>query len=827
MKKVRFLAAVLAFSGACSASAQTTISALPLATTPSGTEIIPVVQGNVTKRATAAQIANTANNIASGANLNTPGAVTLTNGVGLPLTSGVTGTLPMANAPIGTSGHAIPALDGANTWSGVQSGPLGAFPQAKQSCINILLYGGDPSDTSDNTSALSAAMAANTSSTVKCVYFPTGKYKFTSQQSFSLPASTASYTFTGDGHDVTLLDFSGGTSGLSFTFNNVNNSLHLRDFSVLGGAYSSSTVGIRVNQASTVANPAYTPISDFTNVTVRGRDGYGVSNGFGTGIAVVQASNFNFTNAYVSGPGDSNITSSTCLSLSGSTTNVAVVFNLMGSTLNSCGTGLYYGPEVQGVSVSQSNFTGDYTGIYTPPAVNGLAQLSVVASQFNTYVTAINLQTNPTDVQIAGNMIIANTTVGTSTGINIALGSTYTITGNTISSLGGGGTTGNGVIVASYASASGLIANNQFNSLTYGVVLQSGSQNVTVGPNSFSNVTTPVSDSGTNNAISPLTKVAQSGTEKAITVRDPQSGSDITMGSIINGTVIPARTTSYNNPALAGGLFGISDGMSLTNQIETYTLSGTRSSAWIGRTIIVNDGATSAASGPATASYGLSIYAQRPNWNTSAITGEVDPVNIVVRQANGDSAGILSNILTRNGFGATLESYTGMADSTGAPTKAINVQLGVANSRDNTAYGLVVQSALGTGLNAGVRIAQASGTSFSNYLEMVNPSGSTVAYFRGADGAYIGGSLVPATSLGANIGAPTNVYAASYIRNMVLDMQVYSSLPTCNSGANGTAAYISDAASPITAWHQQVTAGGGSNKALLFCNGSTWNAISY
>jgi len=57
--------------------------------------------------------------------------------------------------------------------------------------------------------------------------------------------------------------------------------------------------------------------------------------------------------------------------------------------------------------------------------------------------------------------------------------------------------------------------------------------------------------------------------------------------------------------------------------------------------------------------------------------------------------------------------------------------------------------------------------------------------------------------------------------------QPFSSLPTCNSTNDGTIAYVNDAASAITAWHQQVTAGGGSNKAFVTCNSSTWNAWSY
>ena len=60
-----------------------------------------------------------------------------------------------------------------------------------------------------------------------------------------------------------------------------------------------------------------------------------------------------------------------------------------------------------------------------------------------------------------------------------------------------------------------------------------------------------------------------------------------------------------------------------------------------------------------------------------------------------------------------------------------------------------------------------------------------------------------------------------------LKATVYGSLPTCNAGKAGMIAYITDASSAITAWHQPVTAGGGTNKAFISCNGSGWYAFGY
>lgn len=327
-------------------------------------------------------------------------------------------------------------------------------------------------------------------------------------------------------------------------------------------------------------------------------------------------------------------------------------------------------------------------------------------------------------------------------------------------------------------------------------------------------------------SVLPQFKMSLAGSEKQIMVRDPQSGADAQVGSILDGVVIPPRATVYGNPVLPGGLFGLNDGFSRTNQIEKYNLTMPRNKAWIGRTIIVDDNSKGPASGANTASYGMSIYMQRPDWHKSSVTGEMDGLNITLRQANGDAAGILSNILTRNGFGATLESYTGIADASGAPVKAVNAQLNVSNSRDNSNYGLVLQSVAGTNLNAGLRVASAKGTSWSNYIELIAPNGAPAAYIRGSDAALVGSSVIPMRSLDANLGGPSNVYASTYTRNLVLDMQRYATLPSCNGASNGTIAYISDAKSPITQWNQIVSAGGGKTRAYVSCNGHNWRAFS-
>lgn len=282
----------------------------------------------------------------------------------------------------------------------------------------------------------------------------------------------------------------------------------------------------------------------------------------------------------------------------------------------------------------------------------------------------------------------------------------------------------------------------------------------------------------------------------------------------------------------AGGLVDIApDGTgTTTRERDCVILAGERKAAQVGRTIEVSDGARGPASAPGistadSASYALSLVNIRPDWIKSTLTGEADGLSVFVRQARSDAAAFLANVGIRSGFAATLESYTFAADDAGRPVRAVRTQLGVVNPRDSGEYGLVLQAANGDQLSAGIRIASLGTATWRNYLEAVSPTGESVAYIRGSDGAIIGGDLLPTADLRKTVGSPEERYAATYTQVLQLAPATVATLPKCGKGAGGgTLAYVSDARMAPTGWGQ-VVSGGGKHEAFVKCDGNNWTTF--
>ena len=113
-------------------------------------------------------------------------------------------------------------------------------------------------------------------------------------------------------------------------------------------------------------------------------------------------------------------------------------------------------------------------------------------------------------------------------------------------------------------------------------------------------------------------------------------------------------------------------------------------------------------------------------------------------------------------------------------------------------------------------------------LNNIGSSNVTLSYPGGADyfTALLPGNTVVLAGDGAGYWRTVNTGVTTGGAQRLAPL-TFSALPTCNGSSNGALAHITDASAAITAWHQQVTAGGGSNSAFIACNGSGWYAFDY
>lgn len=110
----------------------------------------------------------------------------------------------------------------------------------------------------------------------------------------------------------------------------------------------------------------------------------------------------------------------------------------------------------------------------------------------------------------------------------------------------------------------------------------------------------------------------------------------------------------------------------------------------------------SGTNGPTHADYGLTVVNQKEDFDTTAVVGEVDGINVVVRQggATSDAAGILVNAVTYGtGFIGALESTTAIV-SGGSITRSIQTQVGVCDNVSPFYLGFYTRANTGALTNA-------------------------------------------------------------------------------------------------------------------------------
>jgi hypothetical protein len=159
------------------------------------------------------------------------------------------------------------------------------------------------------------------------------------------------------------------------------------------------------------------------------------------------------------------------------------------------GIGFVYGTYVQGVSISQCNFTNGVTDIYLPAASVGACKLSITASQFAGSGERIIINGGLAALIMSSNLIfVSATTIGLA--IN-GICSQNAIVGNVFTGLA---PTGNvGIIVN--AGGVGGITGNFFYGLGTGIYFTNQSGGWNCQSNTWSGNTQTISNAGTGNII--------------------------------------------------------------------------------------------------------------------------------------------------------------------------------------------------------------------------------------------------------------------------------------------------------------------------------------
>lgn len=339
-------------------------------------------------------------------------------------------------------------------------------------------FGADPTGVNDCTPAFVAALAASNS-----IIFPPGTFQFNSAQTITLANAAASLSIRGAGKDVTVLRFSDAV-GLTLNYTSYYNSSQFQNLTFATQGVGTATA-ITVHQTGTTTSVALEPITDFTNVTFRGADGYVLSEYWSTCFVSNNVSSVNFTNCLFSGPhpvGAGAFTLiGTGLQIGATSGDAPVQFGVCNCMFNYVGVGIEYGNLAQGVIVVNSNFTGGNYGIFVDPSIAGISELSVCNNQFNVAQAGIDVQSGCPNTNISNNTFFCN-----NVGVFLQPGALFTICGNSFGPSNGGVGTGIGLLVSAISGDfGGTVTGNTFADLSLGIWFQNAVLTLTTVTGNF------------------------------------------------------------------------------------------------------------------------------------------------------------------------------------------------------------------------------------------------------------------------------------------------------------------------------------------------------
>lgn len=394
--------------------------------------------------------------------------------------------------------------------------------------VSILAYGGSNDGTGDNTAAFAACVAAATGPS-PVVYFPAGTYRFLSGLVYDFAADVTSMTVMGDGSDVTVLHFPDAVgAALAFNLIGFGNSVHVKDMTFATGQVNLD-IGVLINQTATTgltidAGFAWNTLS---NLTFRSDEGYSeegvvpnVTRCWNFAVYAVAVSNITFDSLNVYGlaknngvagyplgwaDGTGRSGNGVSLTKGGYGTNIIpTVYNFVNCAFTWLDNGVIWAENIQGIAVSNCNFTGCFAGMSVPSGQGGgatLLQVLVSNSQFNN-IFSILLLSQTRNVGIVNCLFLIPSSAACWAILTSDSTASLSAIGNSFLALTAG--VGNGISVNVVGGADlwpAVISGNTFAQLGTGVQLGAGTAGATLQGNIYAGTTTDYVDSGAGNRI--------------------------------------------------------------------------------------------------------------------------------------------------------------------------------------------------------------------------------------------------------------------------------------------------------------------------------------
>lgn len=381
-----------------------------------------------------------------------------------------------------------------------------AEAQQAHGCFSVDDFGADPSGVTSSDSAVANILAAIKKSTTAhhaCIAFGVGNYAFKGRILIAISAPWSA-TIRGASQGGTQLRWMSKNGGIK----------------VSGDGYSATTVtdltlatdSANGGTALEISGRGYAP-SVLENLFISGTGALQTTPGqrkksWTIGIDLDGASFVNVRGVTFLG-GDSPSMSGTGISVHGSppippAPSLPIVMNVSQSNFIEGQIGILLGDQAQGVTVTQSNFTGCDSGIADVPTGSGLFQLAVSDSQFDVKLDAVSINSTLSYVLIHGNLFAVH---ADHAGIVVSSnGYGYKFSDNILEATKLH--SGSGIVVfknqpclqcpvkGAVNCSRGTISGNSFERLTRGVALGEKAHGWNVQSNGYHDDVTPMDSSG-------------------------------------------------------------------------------------------------------------------------------------------------------------------------------------------------------------------------------------------------------------------------------------------------------------------------------------------